>query len=613
MKRILMLLLITAFTSALLASCGTTANTTANTTADNVTPSLPPVTTAPDSTSDKSPEDSEPILHNTKWDGKTLKILAIGNSFSVDAMTYLYDIAKAEGVENVILGNLYIGGCTLSTHYNNMKSGAKAYQYYKNTRGTWVEKKNATILDGILDEEWDIITMQQASGSSGQSATYSPYLQPMADFVKENMKNPDCQFAWHMTWAYQQNSTHEEFSKYRKDQAYMYNAITMVVEKYVITNKSFPILIPSGTAIQNARSGFYGDTLTRDGYHLNETARYIAGYMWYATLTGKPLTALAHKPASLSIDETAEALIIEAVNGAFQKPLEVTNSSYTEKPTVDLSGYTKIDYDYTMGGYWQSDSGSNYNKVVTGADNSGYFIATELFNKTTLPVGSIIVLDSGWQYRPERWKNNAVQTGRPEPTTQEIFYVTEEFWEGYEYRAFNISVIGANQSIKNDPTAVTHFNIYVPKGTSVPDIKVEFPKAPTADDFDPDDYTLLEFEYTMGGYWNSGDTNNHHKIITNADNSGYFIATEMFTKETLPVGAVIVIDEGWQYRPEAWKDENRQTSRPGNVTTNIVFVTEAWWGSYTHRAFNIAVEGNNVGIRDNPDAITHFRIYIPKS
>jgi len=621
MKRILLLLLGLCVMTFTLLSCSDNPGDTTPQNTQTEQPGTDPLTPPQTTETETSPETTPPataskpdvMYPNTKWDGETLKILAIGNSFSVDAMTYLYDIAKAEGVKNVILGNLYIGGCTLQTHYNNMKSGAKAYQYFKNTRGNWVEKPNATILDGILDEEWDIITMQQASGSSGQRATYQPYLAPMVAFVKENMKSPDCQFAWHMTWAYQQNSTHGEFSKYRNDQAYMYKAICEAVKNRVLSMEEFPILIPSGTAVQNARSGFYGDTLTRDGYHLNETARYIAGYTWFATLTGKKLDTLKLKPDALDINETAEALIVEAVNNALSTPLESTPSSYTEKPTFDLSGYTKLSFDYTVGGYWNSGDGSRYNVIITNADNSGYYIATELFTKETLPVGSVIVLDEGWQYRPERWRSNAQQSGRPEPTTQEYLFITESFWEGYTWRAFNLSVIGSNKSIKNDPDAITHFNIYVPQGTVVPDIKVEFPAPPSADDFNPDDYTLMEFDYTMGGYWNSGDTNNHHKIITGADNSGYFIATEMFTKDTLPVGAVIVIDEGWQYRPEAWVDENRQTSRPGNVIDPVVFVTEEWWGNYTSRAFNIAVKGNNVSIKNDPEAITHFRIYLPKN
>ena len=47
---------------------------------------------------------------------KSLKVLAIGNSFSVDAMTHLYSVAAAEGVEEIVLGNFFVGACTLKMH-----------------------------------------------------------------------------------------------------------------------------------------------------------------------------------------------------------------------------------------------------------------------------------------------------------------------------------------------------------------------------------------------------------------------------------------------------------------------------------------------------------------
>ena len=48
-----------------------------------------------------------------------MKILAIGNSFSEDATTYLHQIGEAAGVKNQIV-NLYIGGCPLETHWENI-------------------------------------------------------------------------------------------------------------------------------------------------------------------------------------------------------------------------------------------------------------------------------------------------------------------------------------------------------------------------------------------------------------------------------------------------------------------------------------------------------------
>ena len=44
-----------------------------------------------------------------------MNILAIGNSFSQDATTYLHQVAKADG-EDITVINLYIGGCSLYKH-----------------------------------------------------------------------------------------------------------------------------------------------------------------------------------------------------------------------------------------------------------------------------------------------------------------------------------------------------------------------------------------------------------------------------------------------------------------------------------------------------------------
>jgi len=48
-----------------------------------------------------------------------LKVLAIGNSFSEDAIeNYLYDLAKTSN-KKMVIGNLYIGGASLELHVKN--------------------------------------------------------------------------------------------------------------------------------------------------------------------------------------------------------------------------------------------------------------------------------------------------------------------------------------------------------------------------------------------------------------------------------------------------------------------------------------------------------------
>ena len=92
----------------------------------------------------------------------TLRILAVGNSFSDDGTEYLPGLLEAAGIRHVILARLYIGGYTLERHCKEYAENTANYIYYKSTKNQWVTvSKNATILDGLKDEPWDIITIQQ--------------------------------------------------------------------------------------------------------------------------------------------------------------------------------------------------------------------------------------------------------------------------------------------------------------------------------------------------------------------------------------------------------------------------------------------------------------------
>ena len=57
---------------------------------------------------------------------RDIKVLAIGNSFSVDVVEQnLHELAKAEGT-TLVVGNLYIGGCGLQKHLSNLRKEKKA-------------------------------------------------------------------------------------------------------------------------------------------------------------------------------------------------------------------------------------------------------------------------------------------------------------------------------------------------------------------------------------------------------------------------------------------------------------------------------------------------------
>ncbi len=251
---------------------------------------------------------------------KTIRILAVGNSFSVDAMEkHLWYILHSAGYEEIILGNLYIGGCSLDTHWNNARSQQSAYTYYSTSTGVWKRVDNVDIMRGVNSGSWDIITVQQASPDSGKPETYAN-LSKLVDWLRE--KQPRAKFYFHMTWAYQQNSTHSAFPKYNSDQMTMYNAICTTVQSKVLAVNTIQGVIPCGTTIQNLRTSSLGDTLTSDGYHLsNSYGDYAAALTWYCYLLNGSPEDVTYRPSSIEdhFDEIAESVV-----NAIKNPYKVT-------------------------------------------------------------------------------------------------------------------------------------------------------------------------------------------------------------------------------------------------------------------------------------------------
>lgn len=263
---------------------------------------------------------------------KTLKILAIGNSFSNDTTYYLEDIARAEGFETVLVGNLYISGCTLQTHALNAEGNLPAYKYWMNYDGEWKTIEECTLEYALKDQDWDIITMQQGSTWSGKPESYEPYLTKLIEYVNKTKTNPNARLAWNMTWAYQADFQKDMFAQYARNQDVMYHAIISTVQSTVKAHKEISYIMPCGTAIQNARTSYVGDTLTRDGYHMSDLGRVITSYTWLATFLNEPLTEinLTKVNDTLTLTDQDKAMILEAVNNAVNNPFAVTNSTYTE-------------------------------------------------------------------------------------------------------------------------------------------------------------------------------------------------------------------------------------------------------------------------------------------
>ena len=228
-----------------------------------------------------------------------IRVLCIGNSFSWDAVEQeLVPLCDASGVQ-VEVHNLYYGGCSLQQHAEFLAKDTAAYSHRvcTNTEGR-VEKDTVSLRQALRDGQYDFISLQQASHDSGIRSSYEPWLSMLIDTVRAYQ--PDAKLCWMQTWAYSKDAKHPAYPRYQSSQQVMWDSIQSCTN-YVLSSmnqklyslygeseEKKTLLIPCGTAIQLARQTKLGDTLCRDGYHLNYVyGRYTAACVWYEILTGK--------------------------------------------------------------------------------------------------------------------------------------------------------------------------------------------------------------------------------------------------------------------------------------------------------------------------------------
>lgn len=216
-----------------------------------------------------------------------MRILSVGNSFSTDAQYWLKDIFEAGGVK-VDLWNLFIGGCSLERHMENVASGDCAYDLLIDSKVAGKSSIEAALRCG----PWDYITLQQASGFSGLWESYENTLVPLYNYVKSLA--PEAEIVIHETWAYEKTSAHPHFEWYESDQMKMHQALKGCYER--AAREIGARIIPVGDAVAYLRENALfdvekgGESLSRDGFHLSFVAgRYLAAAVWYGFFTGKDI------------------------------------------------------------------------------------------------------------------------------------------------------------------------------------------------------------------------------------------------------------------------------------------------------------------------------------
>ena len=269
--------------------------------------------------------------------GKPLKLLAIGNSFSEDAIEQnLFELAAATG-HQMIIGNMYIGGCSLERHWGNAQSNKPDYDYRKiGIDGKMTRTANYTLDKALRDEQWDYVSLQQVSQLSGMYSSFQPHLDSLIAYVRARVP-ATTKLIWHVTWAYAQNSTHGGFANYDRNQDKMYRAIVEGAQRLKKENAQFSLFVPVGTAIQNARTSFVGDHLNRDGFHLDLVlGRYTAACTWFECLFGTKVVGNRYAPKGLG--KAQKAVAQWAAHLAVELPFECS-------PVYIVNTATKVSAD----------------------------------------------------------------------------------------------------------------------------------------------------------------------------------------------------------------------------------------------------------------------------
>ncbi|MBR5134489.1 MAG: DUF4886 domain-containing protein, partial [Clostridia bacterium] len=179
---------------------------------------------------------------------ETLKILCIGNSFAVDTITYVGEVAQSLGVKNIKLGTLYIGGCSINKHYTNAVNNSASYEYFVNTGSGWTSTYNHAIAATIQSDDWDWISIQHGTGDGSLYADTASYtnLPALINYVK-SYAPAKTKIAFNMTWVGEPGS-HKELIAYNNDQLAYYNDIAALTRDLIVPMNGIDKVSPTGTA-----------------------------------------------------------------------------------------------------------------------------------------------------------------------------------------------------------------------------------------------------------------------------------------------------------------------------------------------------------------------------
>jgi hypothetical protein len=191
-------------------------------------------------------------------DGKPLKVLMVGNSFSVCVLKQMPRCAADAG-QVLDLASLFIGGCPLKKHWGNIKKSTdpdfKPYTFSYNYASVKAAKdapvaklgRKTNIPQALQADKWDIVTIQQASHYSWREESYHPHGDRLVEKIRE--LSPKAEIWVQETWSY--TPWDSRLKAWGMDQNEMYRKLHAAYAAFA--GKHSLKVIPMGTAVQNWR------------------------------------------------------------------------------------------------------------------------------------------------------------------------------------------------------------------------------------------------------------------------------------------------------------------------------------------------------------------------
>ena len=290
---------------------------------------------------------------------ETIRVLFIGNSFTLDATEHLPGILNAADIQNFSMERAYHGGYTLVEYNLNFDSPTLCLRYrlepgYEAWDGdkTFATANCNSSLADFWDsgKPYDIVVMQEYTGTKYSWAGYEQHLEGIGavkglmEKIRKMQPGKEPVFVYLMSQTF---ATDSELLQtwWHNDRRVMYAAMTSHVRD-VLEQTGIKWLIATGTAVENLRTTTLnidnGMDLSRDLFHLDKgITRYAANCTVFEailgpcvekTITGNtyrfPISDTSHTNYTTPVTDENAPIAQKAAFKAVEKPLEVTDLSY---------------------------------------------------------------------------------------------------------------------------------------------------------------------------------------------------------------------------------------------------------------------------------------------